>query len=261
MTPTSAQEHTYKQVPAIAELPGAAVMRPKRRARQVAPLMPAAEPTAEWYGRARLRRYLNVVVALGLILLMLPVMLVIAVLVKLTSPGPVLFTQTRVGVDRRTVRPVGNWRRRVDYGGRLFTIYKFRTMVVQKDWNRDQVWAQPDDPRVTPLGRILRGFRLDELPQLFNVIKGDMNIVGPRPEQPKIFADLRQHLHAYGLRQRVLPGITGWAQINHHYDQSLEDVRTKLSYDLEYVARQSIWHDAGIMLRTVPVILLRRGAW
>ncbi len=260
MTPTSAQEKTYNEVAGIAERPGAAA-RPRRQARRIAPLLTAAEPTAEWHIRARTRRYLNVVVALALLLLMLPVMLLIAVLVKMTSPGPVLFTQTRVGLDRRYVRPVGNWRRRVDYGGQLFTIYKFRTMYVQKDWSRDQVWAQPDDPRVTPLGRILRGFRLDELPQLFNVLRGDMNIVGPRPEQPKIFADLRHQVHNYGLRQRVLPGITGWAQINHHYDQSLEDVRTKLSYDLEYVSRQSIWHDAGIMLRTVPVVLLRRGAW
>ncbi len=260
MTPTSAQEHRYEEVPAISDMAVPAVL-PKKRNRRPAMVPAALEPTVEWHRRARVRRYLNVAVALTLIVLLLPVMLVIAVLVKLTSPGPVLFTQTRVGLDRRYMRPVGNWRRRVDYGGRLFTIYKFRTMHVQKDWNRDQVWAQPNDPRVTPLGRILRGFRLDELPQLFNVLRGDMNLVGPRPEQPKIFQDLRHQVHAYGLRQRVLPGITGWAQINHHYDRSLEDVRTKLSYDLEYVARQSLLHDLGIMLRTVPVVLLRRGAW
>ena len=260
MTPTSAQEQTYPQVPAISDVSGPAIV-PQQRHRRPATVSPTLDATPEWHRRARTRRYLNVAVALTLLVLVFPVMLLVALLVKLTSPGPVLFTQTRVGLDRRYVRPVGHWRRRVDYGGRLFTIYKFRTMYVQKDWNRDQVWAQPDDPRVTPLGRILRGFRLDELPQLVNVLRGDMNLVGPRPEQPKIFQDLRHQVHAYGVRQRVLPGITGWAQINHHYDRSLEDVRTKLSYDLEYVARQSLWHDAAIMLRTVPVVLLRRGAW
>ncbi len=260
MTPTSAQEQTYEQVSEPAS--PAVLPKPKKASRRpITPLSPVLEPTWEWHRRARVRRYLNVVMALTLLVLLMPVMLVVAVLVKLTSPGPVLFTQTRVGIDRRYVRPVGNWRRRVDYGGQLFTIYKFRTMFVQKDWNRDQVWAQPDDPRVTPLGRVLRGFRLDELPQLVNVLRGDMNLVGPRPEQPKIFQDLRHQVHAYGLRQRVLPGITGWAQINHHYDRNLEDVRTKLSYDLEYVARQSLLHDAAILLRTVPVVLLRRGAW
>ena len=260
MTPTSAQEQTYPQVPAISDVSGPAIV-PQQRHRRPATVSPTLDATPEWHRRARTRRYLNVAVALTLLVLVFPVMLLVALLVKLTSPGPVLFTQTRVGLDRRYVRPVGHWRRRVDYGGRLFTIYKFRTMYVQKDWNRDQVWAQPDDPRVTPLGRILRGFRLDELPQLVNVLRGDMNLVGPRPEQPKIFQDLRHQVHAYGVRQRVLPGITGWAQINHHYDRSLEDVRTKLSYDLEYVTRQSLLHDAAILLRTVPVVLLRRGAW
>jgi lipopolysaccharide/colanic/teichoic acid biosynthesis glycosyltransferase len=124
-----------------------------------------------------------------------------------------------------------------------------------------QVWAQPRDPRVTRLGAVLRKYRLDELPQLFNVLKGDMNIVGPRPEQPKIFAELRDQIDRYPERQRVLPGITGWAQINQSYDQCLSDVRNKLNYDLEYIERESAVQDLLILLRTVPVIVFKKGAW
>ncbi len=256
MTPMSAQERVLEKSPGVV-----------RRVRSLAAPRPRARhwvalPAAEWQRRARTRRVLNIAVALVLLVLLFPAMVVIAILVKLTSKGPVLFTQTRVGLDRRWLQSEEpQWRRNIDYGGRLFTIYKFRTMHVQAGWERDQVWAQPADPRVTPLGRILRGFRLDELPQLVNVLKGDMNLVGPRPEQPKIFVDMRGRIDAYERRQRVLPGITGWAQINHHYDSSVDDVRTKLSYDLDYVQRQSFWHDAAIMLKTVPVVIFRRGAW
>src|SRR5438309_11718967 len=167
------------------------------------------------------RRVLNIVVALAGIVLALPLMLVIAVLVRLTSRGPVLFRQTRIGLDRRALsRAGGNTRRRLDQGGHPFTMYKFRTMYVASAHRDPQVWAQPDDARVTPIGRVLRKFRLDELPQLFNVLRGDMNIVGPRPEQPAIFVYLREQIEGYQRRQRVRPGITGWAQINQGYDQS-----------------------------------------
>jgi lipopolysaccharide/colanic/teichoic acid biosynthesis glycosyltransferase len=208
------------------------------------------------------RRALNVVLALLGLILAAPVMLVVAVLVKLSSPGPIIFRQTRVGLDRR--RPDGSdhhWRRRVDYGGRLFTMYKFRTMTAANDGGAVQVWAQPRDPRVTRVGEVLRKYRLDELPQLLNVLKGDMNIVGPRPEQPKIFAELREQIDRYPERQRVLPGITGWAQINQSYDQCVSDVRNKLTFDLEYIERQSALEDLLILLRTVPVIVFKRGAW
>lgn len=208
----------------------------------------------------RLVRGLNVVVALLGILVSAPLMLVIAVLVKFSSPGPVLFIQKRVGQDRRA-RP-GNgahWRRRADYGGRLFAMYKFRTMRSDEAPGA-QSWATQDDPRITPFGRFLRRTRLDELPQLFNVLNGDMNVVGPRPEQPEIFAGLREQIEFYPHRQRVRPGITGWAQINWHYDRSVEDVRRKLSYDLEYIQRQSVVQDLQIMVRTLPVMLLRKGA-
>jgi lipopolysaccharide/colanic/teichoic acid biosynthesis glycosyltransferase len=209
-----------------------------------------------------LHRALNLLFALAALILLLPVMLVTALLVRLTSPGPVLYTQTRVGLDRRLPRASNdNHRRQRDLGGQPFTIYKFRTMRVDAEHQSGAVWAQQGDPRVTPLGRLLRQYRLDELPQLLNVLRGDMNIVGPRPERPTIFAELREHIAEYPLRQRAKPGITGLAQINHHYDRSLDDVRTKVHYDLEYIRRQSVAEDFRIMLKTLPVILLRRGGW
>jgi lipopolysaccharide/colanic/teichoic acid biosynthesis glycosyltransferase len=207
-------------------------------------------------------RVLNFVVALAALIILSPVLLIIALLVRLTSRGPVFYTQTRVGMDRREpLDPNKNHRRQLDIGGEPFTIYKFRTMRVDAEQGCGAVWAQPQDPRVTRIGRFLRQYRLDELPQLLNVIKGEMNIVGPRPERPTIFAELREHIAEYPLRQRARPGITGLAQINHHYDHSLEDVRTKVHYDLEYIRRQSVAEDLRIMLRTLPVILFRRGGW
>jgi lipopolysaccharide/colanic/teichoic acid biosynthesis glycosyltransferase len=217
----------------------------------------AASNAPEW-----VRRSVNFVLALVALIVTLPLMLLIGVLVWATSKGPILYTQVRIGLDRR--RPVSssqNHRRERDLGGAPFTIYKFRTMRVDAEHQSGAVWAQQSDPRVTPVGRLLRQYRLDELPQLLNVLKGEMNIVGPRPERPTIFAELREHIAEYPLRQRAKPGITGLAQINHHYDRSLEDVRTKVHYDLEYIRRQSVTEDLRIMLKTVPVILLRRGGW
>src|SRR2546426_2707131 len=124
-----------------------------------------------------------------------------------------------------------------------------------------ETWAAPDDERVTPVGRVLRKLRLDELPQLFNVLTGDMNVVGPRPEQPAIFVHLREQIEGYQRRQRVRPGITGWAQINQGYDSSIDDVRRKVDYDLEYIQRQSALEDVRIMVRTPAVMLGQRGGW
>ncbi len=208
----------------------------------------------------RLRRLLNVVVAAAALVVCAPLMGLIAVLVRLTSRGPVLFVQTRIGVDRRLFRNSGNHRRTLDLGGKPFTMYKFRTMHVAPA-DAPQVWATPDDPRVTLVGRMLRLWRLDELPQLWNVLRGDMNIVGPRPEQPQIFMNLREQVGRYQHRQRVLPGITGWAQINQPYDRDLQDVQRKLHYDLEYISRQSAREDLRIMMRTIPVLLFGKGAW
>ena len=206
------------------------------------------------------RRLLNLLVAAVGILLALPLMLVIAVLIKLTSRGPVLFTQLRIGMDRRSLSRVGgNTRREMDLGGQPFVMYKFRTMYADRSNDNRQVWAQPDDARVTPLGRVLRRFRLDELPQVWNVVRGDMNLVGPRPEQPEIFVCLREQIEGYQRRQRVRPGITGRAQIHQGYDSSVDDVRRKLTFDLEYIRRQSTFEDLKIMLRTLPVMLGRNG--
>lgn len=208
------------------------------------------------------RRLLNVVCALVLLVLAFPVMVVVAIAVRLTSPGPILYTQPRVGLDRRG-RPVSAEiasRRAVDHGGRLFRIYKFRTMRVEPV-GAAQRWATEQDPRVTPIGRFLRRYRLDELPQLWNVLKGDMNLVGPRPEQPKIFAELREQIPDYRVRQRVLPGITGLAQINQHYDRCLEDVKRKVNFDLEYINNESAWQDLKILLATLPAVVWKRGGW
>jgi lipopolysaccharide/colanic/teichoic acid biosynthesis glycosyltransferase len=207
------------------------------------------------------RRALNVAVASVGLIVSAPIMVAIAALIKLTSGGPVLYGQARVGLNRRSPgSDGGNHRRTADVGGRTFTIYKFRTMSVDKSEGATQVWAAPDDTRVTRVGRVLRQFRLDELPQLVNVLKGDMNVVGPRPEQPRIFADLRTQIHEYAERQRVRPGITGWAQINRHYDESVEDVRRKVALDLDYISRRSLTRDLKIMFLTAPTVMLRKGA-
>jgi lipopolysaccharide/colanic/teichoic acid biosynthesis glycosyltransferase len=207
-------------------------------------------------------RVLNVTLALTAIVLLSPVFLLVALLVRLTSPGPILYVQARVGIDRRSRRVLALYDRRArDAGGCVFTMYKFRSMCVDAEGVSGAVWAKPHDPRVTPIGRVLRATRFDELPQLFNVLKGDMNIVGPRPERPSIVAQLRKDISEYALRHRAKPGITGLAQISQAYDQSLDDVRHKVRYDLEYLSRQSLAEDLRIMIKTLPVMLFKRGGW
>jgi lipopolysaccharide/colanic/teichoic acid biosynthesis glycosyltransferase len=234
-----------------------------RRGRVVDPrVLGRSERVAEEYRAEGMRRAANVVLALTALIIALPIMLVVAFLVRLTSRGPIFYTQTRVGLDRRLPGPNDtNHRRASDIGGRPFEIYKFRTMYVDAEQKTGAVWATQGDPRITVIGRFLRQYRLDELPQLINVIKGDMNIVGPRPERPTIFAELRENIQEYPLRQRAKPGITGLAQINHHYDSCLDDVRKKVQYDLQYIQRQGLLEDMRIMLKTVPVILFRKGGW
>jgi lipopolysaccharide/colanic/teichoic acid biosynthesis glycosyltransferase len=213
-------------------------------------------------------RALNVVIAGFALLILAPVCVLVALVVKLTSPGPVFYTQTRVGLDRRWRQASGTAdeppddddRRLEDLGGQPFTILKFRSMRVDAEAGGQAVWATKHDPRITPVGRVLRKTRLDEVPQLINVLRGEMNIVGPRPERPSIVVRLREHVGEYPVRHRVKPGITGWAQINHSYDASIEDVRTKVRYDLEYIRQQGLLFDLKIMVLTLPVMMFKRGA-
>jgi lipopolysaccharide/colanic/teichoic acid biosynthesis glycosyltransferase len=206
-------------------------------------------------------RVLNVAVAALALVVLSPIILLIALAIKLTSRGPVFYSQIRVGVDRRWRYARKFERRTYDHGGQLFTMYKFRTMHVNSEPDGRAVWATRCDPRVTLIGRLLRRTRLDELPQLWNVLRGEMNIVGPRPERPSIFAELRRSIPEYPLRQRVKPGITGWAQVNQPYDACIDDVRQKVRYDLEYVSRQGLVEDLRIMSMTLPVMFLRKGGW
>ena len=208
-----------------------------------------------------MHRSLNVTVAVLGIIIIAPFVALIALAIKLSSPGPIVYTQTRVGLDRRASRGDRHQsRREEDLGGRVFTIYKFRSMRVDAEVPGEAVWASKDDPRITAIGALMRKMRLDELPQLWNVLRGEMNVVGPRPERPSIFLSLRTQVDNYHLRQRVKPGITGWAQINQAYDSSVEDVKSKVALDLEYITNRSLWLDMKIMAGTLPVMIGRKGA-
>jgi lipopolysaccharide/colanic/teichoic acid biosynthesis glycosyltransferase len=223
---------------------------------------------------AAVLRALDVVVAVVALIVLLPVLAVIAVLIRLTGSGPVFYRQLRVGVDTRrskedrrnggeTVSHDERRRgpdRRVtdDLGGRPFWIYKFRTMRVDAESETGPVWSPNGDGRTTPIGQFLRRHRLDEIPQFWNVLKGEMSVVGPRPERPPFFERLREEIDHYPLRQTVLPGITGWAQVNRGYDESFDDVREKLRYDLEYVERRSLLFQIRIMFETIFVMVGRR---
>ncbi|HEY3704751.1 MAG TPA: TIGR03013 family XrtA/PEP-CTERM system glycosyltransferase [Terracidiphilus sp.] len=188
------------------------------------------------------RRILSFAVALIALSICLPFIPVIILAVRMSSPGPVLFRQTRVGRF-----------------GKTFTVFKFRTMRQDAEKN-GAVWAKANDPRVTRLGKMMRKTRLDEIPQLWNVLRGDMAFVGPRPERPEFVEWLRKDISFYDLRNMVLPGLTGWAQVRFQYGASLEDTKRKLEYDLYYIKHQSIGLDLLVMFETIKTIVLRRGA-
>jgi sugar transferase (PEP-CTERM system associated) len=173
----------------------------------------------------------------------LPLMLLTALAVRLSSAGPFLYRQVRVGMD-----------------GRPFTLYKFRSMRADAEAETGAVWAVEDDPRATRVGRLIRKIRLDELPQLINVLKGEMSIVGPRPERPEFVEALSAKIPYYRQRQCVRPGITGWAQINYKYGDTLEDTITKLEYDLFYIKNMSLTLDSYIIFHTVKAMLMSRGS-
>jgi exopolysaccharide biosynthesis polyprenyl glycosylphosphotransferase len=183
------------------------------------------------------------VFALAGLICALPAMLVLALAVKLTSRGPIFYRQRRVGLH-----------------GHIFTLYKFRSMYANAETQTGAVWAIKDDPRITPLGRSLRKFRLDELPQFFNVVLGDMSIVGPRPERPEFVEKLAADIPCYRQRLAVKPGITGWAQINHKYGDSVRDATLKLEYDLYYIKHVAAALDFYIIFHTLKVMILQRGA-
>jgi sugar transferase (PEP-CTERM system associated) len=189
------------------------------------------------------KRLFDVTVSLAILLLTAPLVLAAALLVKLESRGPALFRQRRVGLY-----------------GETFNVIKIRSMRVDAEVGGKAVWAQKDDPRVTRIGRILRKLRIDELPQAWSVLKGEMSFVGPRPERPQFVADLEARLPYYAERHVVKPGITGWAQINYPYGASIEDSREKLEYDLYYAKNYSPFLDLLILLQTARVILWPEGA-
>ena len=189
------------------------------------------------------KRGMDVLVALLGLLMLAPVIALVAIAVRLTSSGPAFYSQRRVG-----------------YHGRVFVIHKFRSMRADAEAATGAVWSVENDPRVTPVGRFLRRTRLDEVPQLWNVLVGDMSIVGPRPERPEFVADLTAQIPFYGQRHVVRPGVTGWAQIRHSYGSSVDDALHKLQYDLFYIKHMSIALDLFICLETLKTVLVRRGS-
>ena len=189
------------------------------------------------------QRFAALMISIIGLLLALPLLPFVVLVIKLSSPGQVLYRQSRVG-----------------RAGKVFLCYKFRTMRTDAEADSGPTWAQDDDPRITRVGRFLRKTRIDEIPQLWNVLRGDMSLVGPRPERPEFVAALNQKIPYYHLRHSVLPGITGWAQVLYKYGSSVEDAKEKLRYDLYYIKNLSAGLDLLIIFSTIKIILLGRGA-
>lgn len=189
------------------------------------------------------KRFLSIVFSSTLLLLFAPVMALVMLLIKLDSRGPVFHKQERVGKD-----------------GTLFTLWKFRSMRVDAERKTGPVWSKPGDCRVTNLGKILRRTRLDELPQLYNILRGDMTLVGPRPERPHFVSELASMVPFYHLRHTVKPGVTGWAQVNYEYGNSVLDAVEKLQFDLFYIKHMSWLFDLVIILQTIKTVLVREGS-
>jgi sugar transferase (PEP-CTERM system associated) len=202
---------------------------------------------AEGFANGRIanaiKRGTDILVSVVLLMLTLPLVLLTALLIRLESAGPILYRQTRVGLH-----------------GKPFTLLKFRSMAMDAEEAGKPRWATQQDPRVTRVGSFIRPMRIDELPQLINVLRGEMSLVGPRPERPMFVEELARAIPFYRGRSYVKPGITGWAQVNFPYGASVEDARQKLSYDLYYVKNRSLLLDLFILLATIRVILFREGA-
>jgi len=212
-------------------------------------LNPSTMVFADGFIQAVLKSYVHrvfdLLISISVLIITLPIMLVAAILIWLESRcrEPVLYRQTRVGRN-----------------GKLFRILKFRSMSVDAETSGGARWAVPGDTRITPVGGLLRNSRIDELPQLINVLKGEMSFVGPRPERPEFVDDLVNEIPFYDLRHRVNPGITGWAQICYPYGASREDAKDKLEYDLYYIKNYSLFLDLTILIQTAQVILWGKGA-
>jgi len=189
------------------------------------------------------KRAFDIVVSLVAIVVLSPLFIFTALLVKLTSRGPMIYTQIRMGKS-----------------GKLFKIYKFRTMKVDAEKTSGAVWAQENDPRLIPAGKFIRKSHLDEIPQFINVLQGHMSVVGPRPERPEFVAKLKVQIPDYEKRLAVKPGITGLAQVWHRYDETIEDVKKKVKYDLLYIKKICLWTDVRIFFRTFRVVLTGEGA-
>ena len=190
----------------------------------------------------RLKRALDVLISLLLLIPATPIMLITAIIVRLESPGPVIYKQDRVGLFEKE-----------------FTVYKFRSMRADAEKN-GAVWASAHDARVTKFGKFIRKVRIDELPQIWNILKGDMSFIGPRPERMAFVTKLKETIPYYSLRHTVKPGLTGWAQVCYPYGASEEDARRKLEYDLYYIKNMSILLDINIVFKTVGVVLFPKGA-
>ncbi len=201
-------------------------------------VMPELMP--EW--EKKLKRLMDIVLSFILLLITLPATLLTAIAIKIDSKGPVFYKQKRMGMN-----------------GKIFKILKFRTMVTDAEKHTGPVWSSKNDPRVTIVGGFIRKARLDEIPQAINVLKGDMSFVGPRPERPFFVEKLSQELPLYKRRLKVRPGITGWAQVKHKYDENIEDVKVKLRYDLFYIENMSLRMDFKIIFRTIFVVLFGKG--
>ncbi len=191
---------------------------------------------------ALIKRLFDTTIALAMLLVLWPAMIATMIAVRLNSPGPALFSQERVGRD-----------------GTLFTLFKFRSMYIDAESRTGPVWATENDPRITSVGRFIRKTRLDELPQLFNVLGGSMSLVGPRPERQVFVDELALEIPYFKQRHIVKPGLTGWAQINYPYGNTVEDALQKLQYDLFYIKYQSFVFDLSILFNTTKTILLRKG--
>jgi exopolysaccharide biosynthesis polyprenyl glycosylphosphotransferase len=201
-------------------------------------IMPQLMP--EW--EKKLKRVMDIILSLLILVITFPFCFIVAIAIKIDSNGPIFFVQERCGQD-----------------GKVFTIVKFRSMVKDAEKMSGPVWSQKDDPRITKVGKIVRRLRIDEIPQMINVLKGEMSFVGPRPERPFFVEKLSNEIPYYKRRLKVRPGITGWAQVKHKYDETLEDVKIKLKYDLFYIENMSLRMDFKIILRTIYVVMFGKG--